>query len=251
MNLNGLRILITRPEPENSQTCTNFSNMGALPLPLPVMGIHPLSKESEVAEIQSSLFNLDLYQLVIFVSKNAVRIGMEQIENCWPMLPVGIRWIGIGDGTTKALQALGVPAETNAGNTTEALLDWPILQDLSNQKVLILKGEGGRTELSEQLVQRGATVDHLSLYRRTSAHYSQEYLQQLGYPDLISVTSGEGLQNLIQILGDSFDHWRDIPIILPSQRVAGLAKSMGWQTIVQANGADDSSILLAINTLQD
>ena len=253
MQLDGKHILITRPQPENQLSCDHFHQWGATPLSLPMMEIAALADKK--AYIQSQIFDLDLYDKVIFISKNAVRHGVEWIDTCWPMLPVGITWIAIGKGTCALLNELGFELGIEAtqtdgsGHTSEDLLANPLLNDVAGQKVLILGGEGGRTTIEETLTQRGAQVNHLPLYSRNKIDYQAEQVAQVESCEVILITSGEGLENLVDTLSQYNKNWLHKLILTPSQRVADQALKLGWQHVVNANGADDNSLYASLTQL--
>lgn len=251
MQISGKKLVVTRPKPESQHSCAFFESLGASPIAIPMMDICPVTDPQKKAAIQSKIFDIDLYDFVIFVSKNAVREAVEWLDRCWPMLPENIIWIGIGKGTTKLLQQEGIPATTNSGQTTEDLLQWPILSELVNKKILIIRGEGGRPTMGDALEQRGARVDYLNLYQRIPLDHTIDQLSAGDFANLILITSGEGLENLQASLAKHAKMWCDKTIITPSQRVAELAIRHGWQSVVQAPGADDHSMLQAIDCLQD
>ncbi len=240
-----LSILITRPEPENNLSCNRVNQYGYSPVSLPMLSISPVAERKKIAFIRSQIFNINKYQYVIFVSKNAVRFGTEWINNCWPMLPEGVHWIGIGKGTTKALQEKGIPAITNPGHTSETLLKWLISVKMREKKVLIIRSEDGRPELGNQLEKRGAIVRYLSLYRRQRPDYPATTFLMLPEVDLIWITSGEGLENLNNYIEQFKPEIKMIPILTPSIRVNELAIKMGWKYAKCANGADDQSFITA------
>lgn len=255
MKLDGKHLLITRPEPENTLSCSFFEAAGAEVTSLPVMEIAPL--EEKHSSIQSQLFELDNYNKVIFISKNAVRHGVEWIDHCWPQLPVGIEWIGIGDGTTQLLNELGYPlgiqaksiqlaAENGDVSVSEALVQSPSFQQVENEKILIVKGSGGRELLADTLKQRGANVNSLALYKRAKITYSLERLEKADSADIICITSAEGLENLVEMLSNRNKNWFNKTLITPSQRVADKAKSLGWNNVINAHGADDNRLMTAI-----
>ena len=103
-------ILITRPEPENTLSCERIVTHGWTAVPLPMLDIAPIEDAQQRAAIRSQIFDIDTFQYVIFVSKNAARLAADWLDTCWPMLPVGVHWIGIGQGTTQALLEAGIPA---------------------------------------------------------------------------------------------------------------------------------------------
>ena len=169
--MQNCHILITRPEPENTISCERLKSLGAHPIALPMLEIKAINGVEEKAVIRSQIFNIDEFNYVIFVSKNAARLACDWLDACWPMLPVGINWIGIGQGTTQTLLDEGVPALSNPGNTTEALLNWLKPVKMTGQKILIVRGLGGRTELGDKLKEKGAKISYLSLYERKKPKY--------------------------------------------------------------------------------
>jgi len=253
MQLTGKHILITRPQPENQLSCEVFHQWGAKALPLPMMSIDALTDNK--AYIRSQIFDLDLYDKVIFISKNAVRHGIEWIDDCWPMLPVGITWVGIGKGTSTLLDDLGFDlgitaiSTDHSGQTSEDLLSQPLMKDVEGQKILIMGGEGGRTKLETSLVERGAMVNHLALYTRNKINYDSEQVADAESCDVILITSGEGLENLVDTLCQHNKNWLNKLILTPSQRVTDIALQLGWKNVINANGADDNSLHAALTQL--
>lgn len=239
------RILITRPEPENTLTCERVRAHGWTAVSLPMLDIAPLDNADQQAQIRSQVFDIDTFDYVIFVSKNAARFACEWLDACWPMLPIGVHWIGIGEGTTNTLREEGVPALSNPGHTTEALLDWLKPAKMTNQKILIVRGLGGRPELGLKLEERGAKVSYLSLYERKKPHYHAQTFFMLPDINLIWVTSGESLSNLSEYVTLHTPEWKTLPILTPSIRVNQQAIEMGWINASCAQGADDNSLIKA------
>ncbi|TPE54780.1 uroporphyrinogen-III synthase [Maribrevibacterium harenarium] len=246
MNTN---ILITRPEPENALSCAFVRQCGWTPVPLPMMSITPLNSPEQQAAIRSQVFCLDEFQFVFFVSKNAARLALEYIDECWPMAPINTQWIGIGAGTTELLKHGGLPAISNPGNTTEQLLEWLKPVNMRHSKVLIVRGQGGRPALADGLEAKGAKVTYLELYQRSEPSYTAQDLLFLDPFELIWATSAEGVENLTKL---AQQHNVDIfhrPILVPSERVRRLSAELGWQKVICSNGADDQSLYLATKDL--
>ncbi|PYF77967.1 uroporphyrinogen-III synthase [Marinomonas alcarazii] len=238
-------ILITRPEPENTLSCERVRHHGWSAIPLPMLEIAPIEENDRKAAIRAKIFDIDTFDYVIFVSKNAARIACDWLDDCWPMLPANVHWIGIGQGTTQTLIDEGVPALSNPGHTTEALLEWLKPARMKDQKILIIRGEGGRPELGNKLEERGAKVSYLSLYDRKKPRYSAQTFVMLPDINLIWVTSGESLANLSEYVTRHMPHWKSLPILTPSSRVNQQAIDMGWVNATCANGADDNSLIKA------
>ena len=220
------------------------------------MVITDLTEEADKAawnRTKQAIINLDHYQHVIFISTNAVRFGMRWVEQYWPQLPLGIEWQAIGKATAQALSAAGVPCSYNDEQwlmNSEALLQQASLQQLGQSRVLIVRGVGGREYLAEQLQQRGARVDYAECYHRRRAERPAGELAELLHreqADCLVINSGETLEYVSQLLGD--DAFKALPVIVPGDRVAGLAKEQGFSTIVTARNASSEAIVDALHEI--
>ncbi|MCB1848695.1 MAG: uroporphyrinogen-III synthase, partial [Halieaceae bacterium] len=164
-------VLVTRPEGQEGTLCAALEARGFRPYHLPLLALESLP-ELPAAE-RAKVLALDEYQHVIVVSGNAARYGMERIDEVWPQLPLGPGWYAVGEATARALAGRGIRALTpGADMTSEGLLALPQLQAVGGQRVLIIKGEGGRGAMREELGRRGARVDELACYRRVCPRYA-------------------------------------------------------------------------------
>lgn len=242
-------VLVTRPEGQGAQLCARLREDGWPVAQLPLMTLEMI--EPLPASQRQLVLDLDLYQHVIFVSANAVRFGMAVIDNYWPQLPMGVSWYAVGDSTAQALLAHGVHADTPGRDmTSEGLLRLPGLSDLRNERVLLVKGEGGRNLLAETLTRRGARVDALRCYRRGPPEWRTETLlqtleqHQIG---VLLVSSGEGLANLLALPGlAESSKLETMTLVLPSARVAQAAAEAGLRHCVVAENASDQAMVEAL-----
>jgi len=115
------------------------------------------------------------------------------------------------------------------------------LQQVSEERVAIFCGEGGRSMLADQLGQRGAIVSRCELYRREITHKYDEEINHLlssGKLELVIVHSGELLSNLIALVEtDQQSILKQLPLLVPSERVAVFAKDEGFNQIICAGSA--------------
>ncbi|WP_432696905.1 uroporphyrinogen-III synthase [Marinobacterium sp. YM272] len=250
-SLAGLRVLVTRPAHQSGGLIAALREHGAEPVSLPLLEIAPIDESDSSAwnRIKGRILDLDLYAGVIFISPNAARIGEQWIDTYWPQLPVGVHWLAIGAGTAATLEGLGIPAyHVPGGFDSEALLADPLLADVREKRFLILRGEGGRELLAETLRSRGAEVDYADLYRRVCPDYSPTHIKSTIYAKQLSViliTSGMALDNLLELAGAEPD-LLETALIVPSQRIADLARARGFTRIRIADGPDDSSMIRAL-----
>lgn len=251
--LQGRRILITRPAGRADALRAALAAAGAEVTHLPLLTITPLSETADAAacaRLRQLILELDRYQRVIAASVNAVEQGFEWIVRYWPQLPVGIRWYGIGAATAAALAAEGVAvaAAPTASMTSEALLAEPDFAALAGERVLILRGIGGRGLLAETLTARGARVDFAECYHRGPPALDASAQAELSSSafDAVSLNSGETLAHFAAATAV-----RSVPIVVPSQRVADAARELGFGYVATAaNAGDDATVAALIDILQ-
>ena len=242
-------ILVTRPAGQAEALCAALEVAGYTAHSQPLLELQALT---ELAPPQRQLLlDLDRYQHVIFISGNAVHFGMACIEDYWPQLPAGLNWYAIGEVTAALLKKFGIEAVTpGAAMTSEGLLAVSQLQVVAGQRILIVKGEGGRATLAGELARRGAMVDELACYRRRcpqlAAGELAKKLSQWGI-DLVMISSGEGLANLQGLLSPAeTTKFMHISLIVPSERVARMAREAGYDQVVTAENASDVAMLHAL-----
>jgi len=246
-DLTGLRVLLTRPQGQNDSLRSKLAAAGAQVRELPLLEIEPLA---ETPALRQQIMNLDHYQMVVVVSPNAARVALDLIDRYWPQLPVGIDWLTVGKGTAKALQDYGIAAlAPPEGHDSEALLSLPRLQQVSGEKVLILRGEGGRDFLARTLRERGAQVEFAELYRRVVPAQSAQGLGAAVKdfdPQVILLFSGstfEHLWQLCQAQGVALDR---ASLWLPSQRVADQVRAQGLEQVKPMLSLEDEAIVQAL-----
>ncbi|MCR8922484.1 uroporphyrinogen-III synthase [Dasania sp. GY-MA-18] len=247
--LAGQGILITRPEQQGSALVKKLSQLGAHVVHYPVLELQPLTLDDPARAVTKQLLlNLDNYHHVIFISTNAVHYGAEWMQEFWPQWPLGIQWHAIGVATANAMLRydLDASAPTVAMNS-EALLQLMDLQHIEQQKVLIVRGVGGREYLAEQLQARGALVDYAECYQRHLPSRPKGELAAIIETQNINtlcVNSGESLANFIALAGA--ESLAQLTVLVPGQRVAGLAQQAGAKNIIVADNASDDACVAAL-----
>ena len=269
-SLQSLRVLVTRPEGRADALIDAITARGGKAVHIPLLAVIPLDEQSDAAirATTTQRFQaLENYQRIIAISVNALHFGLPWIKQYWSTLPPQIIWYGIGAATIAAFADYGIDARgenpasptmtseapsmtTEApAMTTEALVAASDLQQLHGERILILRGIGGREQLATVLRERGAQVDYAECYRRSEPVLSTEQLAQLqAMPfDAISVNSAETLQNLWQCLQPAA---RELAyrraLIAPSARVAATAEQLGFTRVIVADNAGTQATLNAL-----
>ena len=245
--LDGVRVLVTRPTRQARGLCELIEARGGEAIAFPALEILALDAAPPARAGRTDI--------VIFTSPNAVRYGKQVLSRAQkqsPRLTLG----AIGPSTLQALedQSQRVELSPTRGFTSEALLEEPALQDLSDKNILIVRGEGGREHLARALGKRGANVHFAEVYRRLKPSVSPSDVAALEVRwdgsgiDIVAANSVETLENLYHMLSAAGRiHLLSTPIVTPSSRVARRAKALGLEgEVVVAEGPDDRGIVEAI-----
>ena len=253
MLLNNLSVLVTRPQGQADTLMAAIDAAGGKAVHCPVMDIVALTDKVQLQQCKQKIMVLDEFQQVIFISGNAVNFGMAWVHQYWPQLPVGIDWHGIGKKTVAQLIDQGVPCQPykpQGAMNSEALLQHKSLQQLAGQKVLIVRGIGGRDYLAQQLTKRGAQVSYAECYKRVVPVLADGELQQIIQQQAINtvcLNSGESAANFSRLLGGK--GLNKITVVVPGDRVAAIADELGFKHIITAESASDQSMLDALKRI--
>jgi len=247
--VNAPAVLVTRPAGQADTLCHMLDAAGIRAVHQPLLEIAPLTQLS--APSRRALYALDRFDHIIFISTNAVRFGMDAIEAIWPQLPVGPHWYAVGAATARAVAAWSVRVTTAPGAMdSEALLALPALADVAGERVLLVKGEGGRDQLRTVLQARGAVVEELRCYQRRCPELAPGALAALLAREniaLIALSSGEGLQNLLALLAvDELSKLFAGQLVVPGERLAAAARALGATAVAVADNATDAAMSAAI-----
>jgi len=243
------RLLLTRPAEESAALASVLADAGVFSSSLPLLEIEALPV---CAAQRATMLDLDRYCAVIVVSKPAARLGVDLVARFWPQPPV-LRWFSVGAATAQILDDYGLDVFfPQQGDDSEALLELPELREAvarPDARVLIMRGEGGRELLAERLRSQGASVDYLELYRRRLPRYADAELAQRIQAERLNglvVSSGQGFEHLYQLAGAAWPQVAQLPLFVPSPRVAEMACAAGAQKVVDCRGASAAALLTAL-----
>lgn len=252
--LHNTTVLITRPKPFAEELQVSLENAGARTVLLPIFKIHPSSQQVELAQRVDQLSNFDV---AVFISRNAVRHTWPLIRAQWPKSP-RVVWAAIGNSTAQDLKAMGadpILSPPHPPYNSEHFLSLPTFHEdlIQGKKIIIFRGDKGRTLLADTLKSRGAEVTLVETYIRTPSDLSAPDLQQLysnwdePLIDVIVATSADGLAHLSQLTHFVNEkNLNQIPVLVVSERMLIKARDLGFKTCILAESPDNSAILHAL-----
>ncbi len=245
--LSGLGVLVTRPQMQAMPLCRLLEAQGANTYRLPAIAIAP-SGDREA--LRASIGPLQNFDVIIFQSANAVRYGAALLDQ-----KRDLNLAAVGPATLRALNQAGyrVPILPGSGFDSEGLLAHPRLQNLKGQRVLIVRGVGGRELLDQVLEQRGATVTAGVVYERhrvipdAASLAAVGQLLQANALHVITATSLEIATSLLTMRAANPSlleslmrlHW-----LVPSRRIATGVQALGLTApLVVAESAEDQVLV--------
>jgi len=193
--------------------------------------------------------------LLIFISANAVIYFFKYFE-LDKEIPVAV----IGKSTAKVFEQFsGRQADIlpEKGSDSESLLKHPSLNGISihYKRILIVRGQGGRELLAQQLTQRQAQVNYLEVYKRNCPTYKETYLYNLWHNiwhknaiGFMIITSTQSLKNLLKITNKQI-----YPLVLEKNllvihdRIREKARQYGFSgKILVSKNASNKAVLQAL-----
>ncbi len=223
---------------------------------LPLLTIIPKNDYVLLTQLRNALQHV---KLIIFVSPNAIECTMRAIADSgssWGQLVDPRVLIGVvGQSSKEALLRHGMNEEfivvpANDESDSDGL--WKALQtkitDWSNESVLIIKGDGGRETLIEQLRTAGAALELVSIYSRIPLDLTSALWQSCAELNpnhtLWTLTSSEAVRHL----GHRCRETNQIPKIVIQNghalcshvNIANAAKQIGFTNISVCEPRDES-----------
>jgi uroporphyrinogen-III synthase len=243
-----MRVLVTRPETQGIELCALIEKMEGYALHYPLIDIHLTSLNL------SQLNELRCADIVIAVSQYAVHGLAKPLSTHPDSMPNHAIYLGVGQKTAHELSKL---VQQNVHypsvSDSEHLLAMPELVGVAGKRVVILRGNGGRELIFDELTKRGAHVHYLQLYQRQYRAVESAAIEQWQQAqiDTMVVTSAEQLDHLVAAMPESQQAWlKQQWLLVPSERIAKQAIAQGFNNVTNSQGASNSTLFAALQRLK-
>jgi uroporphyrinogen-III synthase len=219
-SLAGVGVLVTRPEQQAETLVDAIEQRGGTAIRFPVLQIVARDPADVAAEAQA----MESPDIVIFVSSNAVRYGLQHAGDA--------RIAAVGPTTAAAVEAAGRTVDILAadGFDSEHLLATEALKNVAGKTVRIMRGQDGRELLAISLRERGAHVDYLPVYERSLPNYAADAVDAVvakwrsGGINVVTAMSVASFENLITLLPEAAQELLGrTPLVTPAERVLKIA----------------------------
>ena len=249
-DLKGVKVLVTRPAHQNQKLYDLVRAHGGEPVVCPLIKIEPTYAHEALLTVLTRIDDIDI---AIFVSTNAVTHGLGALRSQGQTLSESTQVFAVGATTALMLQAAdirvdGVPSGLSGANGLRAL---PTFRNVSNQRVVVFRGNGGESSLLEWLKNEGARVFVAETYRRAmpiEINPAVIELCQQATIDVITLTSVTSVEHLFALLPDNTHRMlKNATVVTLSQRIARYCESQGFQgAILVADAANDQALVETI-----
>ncbi|WP_372722696.1 uroporphyrinogen-III synthase [Immundisolibacter sp.] len=242
-------VLVTRPAGQATAFGERLQAAGFSPLYLPTLAIAATDPTAAGAALRAAL----PCDFAVFISANAVQHALPAITAAGG-LSANCGVIAVGPASAQALQAAGFRNVLlpEARFDSEGVLSLPALQAVTGKRVVIFRGEGGRTLLAETLAARGADVRALVCYRRVAAGDPVQLAAWLAQDAIavVTATSRAGLHALMALAGPLAVQLKALPLAVLSPALAESALQAGFSgPLMAADQARDADLVTAVTRL--
>lgn len=246
--LAGRTIAVTRPPEQATKLTAAIEAAGGVVISFPLLDIQALP---DLSGFHHAITPLAQFDWVIFISSNAVQHGMPLLKQVG--VPPGLKFAAIGPTTAASLHGFGITQVLTPQERfdSESLLALDAFHNMQGQRVLIVRGVGGREVLAETLKQRGAEVVFGECYRRVNPQSSAQLLAQAydeGKLHGIVITSSEALRFLLD-LGQSAPWLQGTPLFVNHARIAEQAQAAGLTAYCSGVSGDVAMLDLLLSEL--
>ncbi len=235
-------VLVTRPSHQQTRFIQLCQQNGYETLCLPLIRIEP--RDTDESSWKKHI--TDPHTAWIFTSRNAVEHSPITSQ------PAGSVF-AMGASTARVLEQRNftVAIEPNVPFNSEALIDQLAL--FAARQAVVVTGVGGRAYLTKELRGMNWDVTEIACYERIpETHSTTDVHHALANADLLSLTSIESMDVLVDLAKPLDLDWQHKPIFVNSQRAITAARTAGFSGYIGvASPAGDIGQINAITAWLD
>ena len=246
----GKRVLVTRTRTQASALSDRLTQMGAQPLELPTIEIQPMA---DYSDLDRALGEAIAYDWMVFSSANAVDVVFDRLSALGldARLLHGTLIAAIGPATRRRLLGRGIIADFMPTSfVAEAAVDE--LRDLgmNGKRVLLPQAEIARDILRQGLIELGASVDAIPVYRTVTPEKTADRLKDILADgiDIATFTSSSTASNLVELLDGNTSALKDATIACIGPITAERAAELGLNADIVATEHTIAGLIEAVES---
>ena len=232
-----MHILLTRPLEDCYEIILKFQSLGHEVSHLPLITIEGLKYES---------LNYKDLNAIIFTSSNAIKFldikSMNKNINCFC----------VGNATEKKARNSGFQkvfaADGNVDNLKELILQ---NFNLSEGKLLYISGEVISSNLDQQLISNGYTIERVINYRANPIEkYDEDFIEKLKrkMPEITYIYSQNSAINFLKIIKNYHLEtlWMNTNLMCIGEKTSSILNEIKWKKIFLFNPGEEEFLLYKI-----
>ena len=247
--LTGRKVLVTRAQHQAGKLSEGLRALGAVPVEVPVLEI--VAPES-YTPLDDALQHLDRYNWLILTSSNTLPAVNARAAHSGVHLAdaEGLKVAAVGSATAEAARQSGfrvtiVPESYIAESLVDCLRD-----QVSENRVLIVRAAVARDVIPDALRASGATVDVVDAYRNVLPEAAPEQLRQALADgiDVATFTSSSSATHLAKAARAAGVAWpfAGVPAISIGPITSQTLRELGWPPTAEADPSDIPGLIAAI-----
>jgi uroporphyrinogen III methyltransferase / synthase len=248
--LDGMKIVVTRPRAQADGFAEELKAMGAAPIAFPVIEIEQVE---DTSSLDRALAKLSCYEWMVLTSVNGVEKVWERLSRLGlnGPFPENVRIAAIGPKTAAALHDRGIaPDFVPQEYIAEAIV--PGMGDLRDRWVLLPRADIARPALAEAILQAGGIAHEIAAYRTAPGVPDAQALASLKVGvDLLTFTSSSTVTNFCRVVKDAgLDplHLPGSPLVACIGPItAKTAEQQGFQVAIMASEYTTKGLTYAIS----
>jgi uroporphyrinogen-III synthase len=200
--LDGMKIVITRPRAQADSFARELEGLGAAPIAFPVIEIEQVE---DTSSLDRALTKLSCYEWMVLTSVNGVEKVWERLSllGLNGPLPENTRIAAIGPKTSAALQSHGIaPDFVPQEYVAEAIV--PGMGDLRGRWVLLPRADIARPALADAILRAGGIAHEIAAYRTAPGVPDAQAIESLkAGVDVLTFTSSSTVVNFDKVVRDA------------------------------------------------
>lgn len=204
--LRGQSIVVTRAESQSQAFAGRLRGLGAHVIAIPVIALEP---PSSWAAADGAIRDLSTYEWLVFTSANGVERFVERLDaSARDLRDLPSRICAIGPATARSVEALHLRVDLlPEAYVAESLAEAFERLGMRGRRVLIPRAQEAREVLPQKLVELGADVEVVPVYRTVLPEASRDLAEQVwasdAVPNWVTVTSSSTVRHLAQLVSPS------------------------------------------------
>jgi uroporphyrinogen-III synthase len=232
-----MHILFTRPIEDCQEMILKFQSLGHKISHLPLINIEGLKYETP---------NYSEFNGVIFTSANAIKfLDIKNIDK-------KLKCFCVGSATEKKARSVGFQnvfaADGNVDNLKEL-----ILQNFNSSegKLLYISGEVITSNLDQDLISNGYTINRVINYRANPIEkYDKDFIEKLKIkmPEIVYVYSQNSAINFLKIIKNYQLEtlWMNTNLVCIGEKTSSILNEIKWKKIFLFNPGEEEFLLYKI-----